>query len=282
MGVVQAVAKHLNFTRAAQELSVSQPAVSRQIDSLEQYYGLQLFKRSGRSVQLTDAGKSLLGMSEHILALLDKTKIMMEGFRNLEAGSISVGASTTIGNYYLAPLVYQFKEKYPSISLSFEIQSNQKIQEKIEKNQYDVAICSGPINKSFFSEPFLIDELILISLEEIENFNDEELANETVITLGESSSIRHHIDSYFLKKGLIFKPKMEIDSIEGIKQIIINNGGISILPKRSVELELTSNRVYVVNNDNFKINRQFFIVHQKDIYPSPATLAFTAFLKKFV
>ncbi|MCF6093039.1 LysR family transcriptional regulator [Microaerobacter geothermalis] len=280
------VAKHMNFTRAAEELSISQPAVSRQIEALEQSLGLKLFHRAGRSVVLTDPGKTLYQMSEQILSLVNRTKSAMESMRNLESGSLHVGTSTTIGNYFIAPIVMKFIERYPGIEITLEIKSSEEIQNGIEKNILDVAIFAGATpTSSLFIEPFLLDELVLVApknhpLVSKENISLKDLLQEKFIIRSEGSNTRRTIEEHFKKFGLKLPSAVELNSTEAIKQAVISGSGISFLPKRTVELEVTLGVLQIIDGNDLKATRQFWIAHHKGTYPSPAVLAFTSFLKK--
>lgn len=283
------VANHMNFTRAAEELNISQPAVSRQIESLEQSLGLKLFHRVGRSISLTDAGKTLFHMSEQILSLVEKTKSVMEGMKNLESGSLKIGASTTIGNYFLAPRMIKFAERYPGVRINLEIDSSTQVLHQLKQNSLDLAICSEPISEaSFFMEPFLQDELVLAvppkhALLAKETVRLDDLRQEKFLLRTPGSNTRHMIEKHFRDYAADLPlHTVELHSTEAIKQAIVFGAGISFLPKRAIEYELQAGAIHLIDGEELRPTRQFYIVHQKGIYPSPAVLMFTSFLKKLV
>jgi DNA-binding transcriptional LysR family regulator len=278
------VSKHNSFTRAAKELSISQPAVSRQIEALEQSLDLTLFHRIGRNIELTDAGKELFTMAEQILTMVKKTKLVMEGMKNLEAGSLEVGASTTIGNYCMAPIVMKFMERYPGIKVKLDIKSTTAIHERIEKNLLDIAIVPEvPSSSKLVQETFLEDQIVLVApnnhpLTFKKNVSLKDVSNEKLIIRSIGSNTRKTIEQLFKQHNLELPPAIELDSTEAIKQAVITGGGISFLPKITVELELKLNAIQVIEGHELRASRKFFVVHHKDNFPSPAVDAFITFL----
>jgi DNA-binding transcriptional LysR family regulator len=279
------VAVHKNFTRAAKYLSISQPAVSRQIEALEQSVDLTLFHRVGRNIELTDAGKTLFAMTEQILSLVRKTMSMMEEMKNLETGSLVVGASTTIGNYFLAPIVMNFMNRYPGIKVKLEIKSTSEIHDRISRNLLDIAVIPEFTGSSALKqERFIQDDFVLIvpknhPLKLKKDVKLEDIKNEKIIIRGPGSNTRKTIEEHFQKYKIFFPSLVELDSTEAIKQAVIAGAGISFLPKRTVELEMRLDIIEVLDGFDFNPSREFFIVHHKDNYPSPVVKVFISFLR---
>lgn len=279
------VAKYKNFTRVGEILSISQPAVSRQIESLEHQLGLTLFHRVGRSIELTSAGKTLFEKSEQILSLVRQTRSLLEGMKNLESGSLVVGASTTIGNYFLAPVVMRFMETYPGIQVHLEIKSTKEIQERLEKNLLDIVIIPEVSTSStLIQEPLLEDEIVLIAPAGHLPISEKDSLNEIIsktrfITRKVGSNTRKSIEQHFQKYQVPFPASTEFDSNESIKQAVISGAGVSFLSKRTVLLELELSILTVLKGKEMNFFRRFFITHHKETYPSPAVKAFISFLK---
>lgn len=279
------MALHKNFTRASQYLSLSQPAVSRQIEALEQHVGLTLFHRVGRNIELTDAGKTLFSMTEQILSLVRKTMSMMDEMKNLETGSIVVGASTTIGNYFMAPVVMKFMKQYPGIQVKLEIKSTSDIQDRLSKNLLDIAVVPEVKgNLSLTHEKFMSDDIILIAskhhpLTAKDKIEIEDILDEQIIIRGPGSHTRKTIEEHFQKYNMRFSQLVELDSTESIKQAVISGAGISFLSKKTVILELKLDLIQILDGVDLHPSRDFFIVHHKDNYPSPAIKEFISFLK---
>ena len=125
------VAHRLNFTRAAEDLNMSQPAVSRQIEALERTIGLPLFHRIGRSISLTDAGYVLYKRCEQILELVESTQAAMDTLKNLDSGSLHVGCSSTVGDYVLPSAILDFTQVHPGIQVQVGIAYSRNIRSPI-------------------------------------------------------------------------------------------------------------------------------------------------------
>lgn len=276
------VATYLNFSKAAEKVSLSQPAVSRQIESLESFYSISLFKRSGRKVELTDAGRRLLQYAEKILLLTEETQKAMNSFNNLEAGEIRVGAGTTIGNYLLPTLVVDFQKKHPSITIQLIIDKTDSIIEKLKKGDVDVAITAKSSKDPEFNYKALLNEEIILitgkgSLSGISTL--QQLREETIFLRKTGSNTRETIDTLFNLHS--FKPKnvIEFDTNEAIKHAILNGRGIGFLPEHVVtsELQLGMVEQYKINE---RCHRSFSLIFPKEKFISPALLIFNNFIKK--
>ncbi|MBU9723540.1 MULTISPECIES: LysR family transcriptional regulator [Bacillaceae] len=279
------VAKKKNFSRVAKDLSISQPAVSRQIEALEQTIGLTLFHRVGRNIELTDAGRTLLSLSEEIVSQVNKAKSVMEGLKSLHSGSITIGASTTIGNYFLTPMIITFMKEYPGIDIKLDIKSTDEIKERVKRNLYDIAVIPEEIpGSSLNKEAFLEDEIVLVApkdhrISKQENVQIQDLQDEKLIVRSAGSNTRKSIEKH-LEKFDVSIPMIELGSTESIKQAIIAGGGISFLSRRTVEIEVNSGVIEVIHGENLTTTRMFYLVNHKDTYPSQAVNAFKTFLKE--
>ncbi|HJV17385.1 MAG TPA: LysR family transcriptional regulator, partial [Bacillales bacterium] len=243
------VANYLNFSKAAVKVSLSQPAVSRQIESLESYFNLPLFNRIGRRVELTDAGRRLLQYAEQILLLSKEAESAMRSFNNLEEGEINVGAGTTIGNYLLSSLIVDFQQRYPSIKINLFIDKTYSIIEKIKKGELDIAVVAKSTNYPEFNyKPLLIDEIILVGGSELRMNNSRtsnlhQLVEKTFLLRREGSNTRENTERLF--KTHQFKPKriIEFDTNEAIKNAIMKGYGIGFISELAIKNELDLNLV---------------------------------------
>ncbi|MHC4729076.1 MAG: LysR family transcriptional regulator, partial [Planctomycetota bacterium] len=133
-----AVRKHLNYTHAAQDLFLSQPAVSRQVRQLERELGVRLFEQIGKSLHPTDAGETLTREAEKILGALERTAEAVRAHRSAEHGSLRVGASTTPGFYLLPGLLGRFHARYPRVDLRYAVENSLRIEQMIVRNELDL------------------------------------------------------------------------------------------------------------------------------------------------
>ena len=280
------VARRLNFTRAAEDLNLSQPAVSRQIEALEHTLGVPLFHRSHRSISLTEAGMILFRQCEQILTLVDHTKSAIESLKNLESGSLSIGLSSTVGNYVLPSTILEFIQKYPGIQTSIEIDCTQKVLHSAEQRTTDIVVIAGPVESSvLYMEPFLQDEIVLAIS------NDHPLAKNGQITLNslleyplllrrDGSHSRQTMLDHF--RQIRWNPShiIELDTTEAIKQALMAGVGIAFMSKYAVRFETDCGLIQTIDQAPFNISRSFFIATHKSRTPSTAMLAFKSFIKK--
>lgn len=279
------VARYKNFSRAAEELSISQPAVSRQIESLEKSLGVTLLYRVKKITELTEAGRILYDHAEQVLMMVEKTKVAIEGFRNLEYGSLVVGASTTIGNYCIAPVVLEFMEKYPGIQIRLEIKPSTEIQERMTKKLLDIAILPDVVPSSYSIQDHLLrDELVLVlpknsKFVKQEHVQIHDLLDETFLIRDLGSNTRRTIEGHLKKCGVNLRRVVELGSNESIKQAVIAGGGVSFLSKRTVQYELALGVIDLIEGTDFQTSRDFYIVYHEDSYPSPVVRTFVDFLQ---
>lgn len=180
----------------------------------------------------------------------------------------------------------KFSERFPGIQISLDVQSSEEILHKLKQHTLDIAVCAGPISTaSFFVEPFLRDALVLVvppkhRLAKKEHVTLKDLSNEKLILRSQGSNTRFTIERHFQQHQMKLPPTIELNSTEAIKQAVISGAGISFLSKRTIELEVKCGAIVVIDGEELRPSRQFHIVHPKGIYPSPAILMFTSYLKK--
>lgn len=163
--IFQAVAAHLHFTRAAEELYISQPAVSAAIQSLEEQYGVKLFHRIGRHIEITEAGKLLQVEARKILDSVALTERGLRELNNLQRGELKLGSSLTIGNYWLPDKISQFKRRYPGISVNCTLANTEEICEGTAKGLFDLGLVEGevqPALKSSLEEEIVGSDRLLV------------------------------------------------------------------------------------------------------------------------
>ena len=155
------VARNLSFTKASQELFVSQPAVTKHVRELESLYGVRLFDRKGNSISLTEAGKLLMEHCERILDDYRKLEYDMHQLNNEYAGELRLGASTTISQYVLPPVLAAFTERYPKMSVSLMDTNSRNVEKALQEHTIDVGMVEGVFRlPSLRYDPFLCDELV--------------------------------------------------------------------------------------------------------------------------
>jgi DNA-binding transcriptional LysR family regulator len=279
------VATNLNFTKAAEELSLSQPAVSRQIEALESYYQLPLFYRTKKKVELTDAGRQLLKYAIQIISLADQAEKALLSQSSLESGELQVGCGTTIGTFVITNIVIDFQKKHPNIKVKLIIDNTSTIIEKLINNKIDLAVVAKRINDSKFNyQPLFKDKInAYSSIKSKDKYKDihsiSDLKDETLLLREIGSHTRECVDKQFSKNA--FEPNhiYELATNEGIKQAILNNYGVGFLSSTTVLTELKHNLLYRIPILE-ECEREFSLVTPKGKFTSPIMLIFSSFLMK--
>ncbi len=196
------VLKHLNYTRAAEELFLSQPAVSRQIRQLERNLGLRLFEQIGKTLSLTDAGRTLADEAGQLLGSLERVAEAVRSHQSAERGRLRIGASSTPGLYLLPPVLGRFHAKYPDVELQYTIENSLCIEQKILRNELDLGFLGvHPSHRELVAEKLLDDEIICFSkashrLAKRRRIDAGTLAGETWIIREKGSATRRRFESW--------------------------------------------------------------------------------------
>ncbi len=268
LNVFVSVAHHLNFTRAASELHISQPAISRHIQELESTYKTQLFERSGNKVKLTIPGEILLRYAETILETYRNLQLEMNLLTGNFSGELRIGASTTIAQYILPPIIAKFIAKFPDVKLTVTSGNTEQIEQMLEKYEIDIGLVEGVHRKlSLKYTAFQKDELVLIT--GAGNKIGDEISLDDLITLPlvlretgsgtleviEQELVRHN------KKISQMNILLQLGSTESIKLFIENSPSVfAIVSISAVTKELLRNTFKVVEISGFELKREFAYV----------------------
>ena len=280
----QAVARHSSYSRAAEALFISQPGVSLQVKALERCIGLPLFEKTGRAVQLTEAGRELLAYSERIFGLLEETQLVLEELSGGRRGSVKVAASTSAGIYIVPAPLGAFHNAYPQVQLSLEIADRFTAQEQLLGNKVDLAVM-GLIEDAQGLEvaPFRPNDLVVIAapghpLASRRGIAFEELANESFLVREAWSGTRVDTERLFAAPGVPLRVGMELRSSGAIKQAVAAGLGIALMPLAALELELAARRLVVLDVIGFPVRRHWSLVRRAGKHHSPAAIALWDFL----
>ncbi len=280
------VANSGSFSRAAEELFISQPALSRQIASLEKILEMQLFYRQGRKLQLTDAGRRLFNYAEKIMKLNYEAQKEMLELKDLTSGALTIGASTTVGNYLLTSVLASYRNHHPGIKLTVNISNSGEIERAVLNNQVDLGLIGSGVEKpGIFQEKFAEDELFLVVspthrlAKTSEAILPSQLAQETLLLREEGSDTRRMFIELLKKMNVEPASFVNMGHTEAIKNGIINNLGISFLSKHTWQSEWKLG--YLVPLEKYKMRRPLKLIYLKNARLSPAALMFTASIKKY-
>lgn len=274
-----------SFSKAADELFISQPALSRQVAALEKELDCQLFSRQNRKVVLTDAGRRLLVYVEKIISLSNRAKKEMLELNNLNTGELTIGASTTIANYLLPSILALYQKKYPGIDIYLKVSNSRQIEEMVSKGKVDIGLVAGEVHiQGLYQEQFAEDELYLVASKnhrfvEIDRLTSVELNQETFICREEGADTQRLFDSLLDNLNIIPQKKLTLGATEAIKRGVINNIGVAFLSKYTFEYEFQLGLLMPIKKISMK--RPLLMVYPKGSRLSPAALAFSALVKKY-
>lgn len=265
--VFVAVARYLNFTRAADELHISQPAISRHIRELEAAYKTQLFERSGSRVRLTPAGEVFLKHSEAIIESYRALRVEMNLLTGNFAGELRVGASTTIAQYLLPPIIARFISNFPDVKLTVTSGNSEQIEQALDQHRIDIGLIEGRRRKaSLRYTPFEKDELVLVTNAQNRAADEvtlEELRLLPLVLRESGSGTLEVIEEALSEHGLKLTQMnvlLQLGSTESIKLFMANSPAVyAIVSIAAVAKELAGNALRVVDIDGLELTREFAV-----------------------
>lgn len=269
--VFHTVARLLSFTKAAEELHMTQPAVTFQVRQLEEQFNTRLFDRTHNRINLTDAGARVYGFAEKIFLLYNEMDNAVRELTGDISGVLVLGASTTIAEYMLPVLLGDFKAKHPEVTIRLKVANTDGIVAQVENNEIDLGVVEAPVNnKNLIVEGCRTDHLVLIvppghELANEQNVSIERIIEYPFICREEGSGTREVMIESMQSAG--FNPAdlniaMELGSLEAIKGAVESGMGISILSRATLLKELKLGTLVAIDTDP-PINRPFSFVHQK-------------------
>jgi len=285
-----AVAETKSFSKASELIHLTQPAVSLQIQAMEELYETRLFDRSGNSINLTPAGEILYKRAKEILALYAEAQQNISEITGSIKGSLSIGASSTIGNYLLPHIIAAFKKKVPQVNISLVVSNTKIITERLNAGEIDIALVEGDVSKQRFSvETLLSDELVVIMSPahpwaERRSLSAIELTKEPLILREDGSGTRQiilkHLDEHGIKLDQL-KIALVMGSTEAIKGAVEEGLGVSIMSGWAVRKWLKQGLLKASTFKDLKFNRNFSIISPKRNYSTHTAKEFLNFLKVY-
>lgn len=281
--VFECVARHLSHSRAAQELFLSQPAVSMQLKQLEQTVGLPLFEQAGKKLYLTEAGREMLHYSRSILQLVHEMESVFGEIKGLEHGHLNISVVST-ANYFMPQLLAKFIQAHPKINVSLSVANRDTVIKQLTDNSADLAIMGQPPDEAdMLSQSFMENPLVVIAapdhlLAGQHSIRPQQLIMETFLLREKGSGTRGVVERFFASHHLALPSHMEMDTNEAIKQSVNAHIGIGIISRHAIELELETHRLCVLDVVGFPIVRHWHLVHRKEKRLSVAAHAFQQFL----
>jgi len=278
--VFLSVAKHLNYTRAAEEVNLSQPSVSVRMRELERDLGTRLFEQLGKKIALTEAGQLLAPHATRIIAAMSDARQAIDELQGLERGLLRIGASTTPGMYLIPRTVAHFKRQYPKIEVHLAVQDTRQIEDGVIRNEFDFGFVGGHLAGDEVEVlPWMTDHLVLVVpsnhvLARERPVNVADLRKERFILRESGSATRAAVVSHLQKSDLDVETVMEMENPESVKKAVQSGLGIAFISKFAVETELKAKTLVVVRVRGLDIRRELKIVYRKDKHLSRAAQAF--------
>ncbi len=281
------VAEHEHITRASEELVLSQPAVTKIIQSLEHEIGMELVERQGRRIVLTYTGRVLYSYARRLFALEREMEEALANLRDADAGEITLAANRTTGVYLLPSIVARFRRRYPHVHLHVNILNSHEIVEAILNWEMDFGLVEGDpalLPPELHAEIFTYDELILVvnpdhHWQGLETLEPESLRNGELVLREQGSGIREVVEHALLQHRVKVEPLLVLPDNEAIKQMVINGVGASILSASAVQRELAVGDLMRIPITGVELRAPISLVQRVDKQLSRAALAFCEMLR---
>lgn len=281
--VFSAVTRHLSFTRAAEELCLTQPAVSMQVKQLESQLDVHLFEHVGKKVFLTETGAEIYRYSRSILQQIDELQSVLNSMKGLDRGRLKISVAST-ANYFIPVLLASFCQRHPNITVGLDVTNRETLLNQLAENEVDLVVMGQPPNDVELGfEPFLENPLVIVAppnhpLAHKKEIPLETLKQEIFLVREPGSGTRIAMERFFAEHGIQITTGMEVGSNEAIKQSVQASLGLGLLSRDTVEMELALDRLCILQVNEFPIMRHWYVVHRRGKRLSSIALAFKEFL----
>jgi len=268
--VFSTVANLKSFTRAAEELYMTQPAISKNIKQIEEFYGVVLFRRIGNHIELTEAGNKLLQFANDILKLADEAKEALNEGKLQAEEKIVLSVGSTVGVYILPLVLKKFIKKYPKVQFTIEISNAQKILDQFVEGTIDMGIIGALVHKTSLNyQPFISEELKLIVANnhpwsELNQILVSDLKGQSFFLREKGSGLRYVVEERLKKAGLELDNVIEMPNNEAIVKLVEAGLGVSIVSEYAIAEDLELNRVKTVGIKDLDLHRHFYLVYQEE------------------
>lgn len=281
--VFEAVARHLSFSRAAEELHLTQPAVSTQVGKLEEHVGNTLFEQFGKKIYLTPAGAELLHHSRAIIQQFEVAEAAMAQCRGVCGGRLNVGVISA-GDYFFPRLLIEFIGRHSGVTLNFTVHNREELLARIADNLTDLAIMVRPpneldaLNQAFAPHPYVIVAPPLHPMVQRRDIPPSEVMGQPFVVREQGSDTWRSMCEAFGSDLSGLNVAMEIRSTETIKQAVIAGFGLSFLSAHTVSRELQTGELRVLDVQGFPLMLSWYVVHRRTKRLPPVAQAFKEFL----
>ena len=281
--IFEAAARSLSFSRAAEALHLTQPAVSMQIRQLEHFAGVALFERTGRRLHLTGAGEELVGHARAVLRALEVADEAFAAMKGLRGGRVRLAVVST-AKYFAPRLIARFGQVHPGVQVRLQVDNRDAVVRTVVAGDVDLALMGRPPEESdLVATTFADHPLVIIAapghpLARRREVSLDALAKETFLVRELGSGTRTAMERFFHERGVPLRVGLEMDSNETIKQAVMAGLGLSFLSLHTVGLELSVGALTLIHAPGLPVMRRWNVVHRREQRLAPAAAAFKAFV----
>ncbi len=284
--VFRAVAECGSISGAAEQVHISQSVVSRHVQSLESSLGVALLDRLPRGVELTEAGAILADYARRLFALEAEARFVLEDLRNVRAGRLHIGASMTIGNYLLPPVLAAYHERHPGVEVHLDVANTETIQHQLLDRKLDIGFTEGFVDDEELAvDVFLHDELIVVAsamhaLARMGQVSMQELGDHPCIMREPGSGTRAVLERALSERSLSLSTTLAFSSAEAVKQAVMAGYGFAITSRHTVRTELANGELVQVPVRDFVLRRPLHRLQIRHKRPSQSVLALLALMRE--
>jgi DNA-binding transcriptional LysR family regulator len=281
--VFEAVARHRSFSRAAEELHLTQPAVSTQVRKLEEHAGLPLFEQLGKKIHLTPAGAQMLQCSREIIQKFKEAEEAMARFKGISGGQLNVSVISA-GDYFFPRLLVDFAQRHPGVTLNFGVCNREELLAQLDANQTDLAVMVRPpgdadtVAEPFAPHPYVIVAAPSHPLAGRKRIPVTRIAREPFVVREQGSDTWNSMREAFGERMADLNIAMEIKSTETIKQAVMAGMGVSFLSAHTISRELQAGSIAVLDVQGFPRMLNWYVVHRHTKRLPPVAQAFKSYL----
>ena len=281
--IFDAVARHMSFARAAEELHLTPPALSIQVKQLAEAIGQPLFEQIGKKISLTAAGDASWATCRDVLNRLEQLAHELAALQGLEKGSLKLATLAT-AKYFIPHLLGDFCAKHPGVDTALFLGNREALLERLARNQDDLYILGQPPeHMNVVTEPFADNLLVVVARSDHPLMPEKDIAPSRLrdvpfILREPGSGTRLAAEKFFERHGVVLKARMELGSNEAVKQVVAGGLGVAVLSASTLRAELASGELAVLDVRGFPLKRKWYVVYPAGKQLTPATRAFMEYL----
>ena len=283
--ILEAVAHCGSFSGASSELHLTQPAVSMQIKQLEEAVEIPLFEKIGRKIYLTEAGREMYHYSRSISRQVEEAEDVLGQLKGLQTGQLRITVATT-ANAFATRMLAMFKQQHTGVTVSLDVTNREHLLRQLAENEKDIAIMGRPpADADLVTEPFADNPLVVIAAPDHPLAGQKHiplymLQDQTFVVRELGSGTRTAMQRFFDAHNLTITSSMDMNENEAIKQAVQAGMGLGVVSIHTIELELETHRLVILDVEDFPIMRHWYLVHRREKRLQPITQAFKDFVLK--